>query len=79
MARADKNAKKISISLPADLVYYLDDCIREHQLESRSEVIATALRAMRERELETAYAAASQEWDGSEDAKLWDAALGDGL
>ncbi len=79
MARADENAKKISISLPADLVYYLDDCIREHKLESRSEVIASALRAMRERELESAYAAASQEWDGSEDAKLWDTALGDGL
>ncbi len=79
MARADKNAKKISINLPVDLVYYLDDCIREHQLESRSEVIATALRAMRERELETAYAAMSQEWDGSEDAKLWDNALRDGL
>jgi Arc/MetJ-type ribon-helix-helix transcriptional regulator len=79
MARADKKAKKISISLPTDLVYYLDDCIREHKLESRSEVIASALRAMRERELESAYAAASQEWDGSEEAKLWDNALGDGL
>jgi Arc/MetJ-type ribon-helix-helix transcriptional regulator len=72
-------AAKIRISLSADLVYYLDDCVREYQLESRSEVIATALRAMRARELETAYAAASQEWDGSEDAKLWDNALGDGF
>ena len=79
MTQTLNRSGKISISLPADLVYYLDDCIREHKLESRSEVIATALRAMRERELETAYAAASQEWDGSEDAKLWDNALGDGL
>jgi Arc/MetJ-type ribon-helix-helix transcriptional regulator len=79
MTKTLNRAGKISISLPADLVYYLDDCIREHKLESRSEVIAAALRAMRERELETAYAAASQEWDGSEDAKLWDNALGDGL
>jgi Arc/MetJ-type ribon-helix-helix transcriptional regulator len=79
MARADNNAKKISISLPTDLMYYLDDCTREHKLESRSKVIATALRAMREQELEIAYAAASQEWDGSEDARLWDNALRDGL
>jgi Arc/MetJ-type ribon-helix-helix transcriptional regulator len=79
MTQIANRAGKISISLPADLVYYLDDCIREHKLESRSEVIATALRAMRELELETAYVAASQEWDGSEDAKLWDNALGDGL
>jgi Arc/MetJ-type ribon-helix-helix transcriptional regulator len=70
---------KISISLPADLVYYLDDCIREHGLESRSEVVATALRAMRALELEAAYTAASAEWDSSEDAQVWDSALADGL
>jgi Arc/MetJ-type ribon-helix-helix transcriptional regulator len=71
--------EKIRIRLSTDLVYYLDNCMREHKLESCSEVIASALGAMRERELETAYTAASQEWDGSEDAKLWDNALDDGL
>ena len=79
MTQTMSKAGKISISLPNDLIYYLDDCIREHHFEGRSEVIAHALRAMRERELETAYAAASQEWDGSEDARIWDSALADGL
>jgi Arc/MetJ-type ribon-helix-helix transcriptional regulator len=79
MTQALTRSSKISVSLPADLVYYLDDCIREHPFESRSEVIAAALRAMRERELETAYEAASEEWNASEDAAIWDTALGDGL
>lgn len=79
MTQTLPRSSKISISLPADLVYYLDDCIREHHLETRSEVIATALRAMRERELETAYPAAAKEWNESEDAAIWDSALGDGL
>ena len=49
-----KPSRKISVSLPADLIYYLDDAIHEHGFASRSAVIAAALNAMRQHELETA-------------------------
>jgi len=35
--------------------------------------------SLRSRELAAAYEAAFLEWDGSEDAALWDSASGDGL
>ena len=35
--------------------------------------------ALRERELEAAYAEAYTEWEGSDDAVAWDVASGDGL
>jgi antitoxin ParD1/3/4 len=72
-------APKVSISLPADLLDFVEEYRLAHQAASRSEVFAEALRLLRKRELARAYAQASREWDESEDAKLWEQTAGDGL
>lgn len=70
---------KVSVSLPPELLEFVEDYQESHGTVSRSEVFAVALRLLRERELAQAYAQASQEWDNSEDYRLWDSTVGDGL
>jgi Arc/MetJ-type ribon-helix-helix transcriptional regulator len=72
-------ATKVSISLPLELLEFVEDYRESHNALSRSEVFALALKLLREKELAKAYAEASKEWDDSEDAKLWDSTVGDGL
>ena len=48
-------------------------------LGSRSEALERAIRSLRDRSLEGAYAAAIDEWAASDDAAAWDALAGDGL
>lgn len=72
-------ANKLSISLEEPLVAFLGKYQRTHAVRSKSEVIAEAVRLLRERELEHQYAAAFEEWTASGDAALWEAASGDGL
>ncbi|MFN8017673.1 MAG: ribbon-helix-helix domain-containing protein [Acidimicrobiales bacterium] len=69
---------KLSISLPDDDVAFLDRYATSHDVGSRSAVVQRALRLLRAANLEVAYAAAWEEWDGSEDAAAWDATSGDG-
>jgi metal-responsive CopG/Arc/MetJ family transcriptional regulator len=73
------SAARLSISIPSRLLDFADQYREEHTLESRSEVFTRALELLREQELRAAYRAASEEWDGSEDAKLWENTIADGL
>jgi antitoxin ParD1/3/4 len=71
--------EKLSISLEEPLVAFLGKYQATHAVRSKSEVIAEAVRLLREKELEAQYAAAFEEWEASGDAELWDAVVGDGL
>ncbi len=71
--------EKLSISLEEPLVAFLGDYQTTHAVRSKSEVIARAVRLLREKELESQYAAATEEWQASGEAEVWDAVVGDGL
>lgn len=47
---------RISATLPPDLLAFLDEYQHARKLDSRSAALADAVRALRERELQTAYA-----------------------
>jgi Arc/MetJ-type ribon-helix-helix transcriptional regulator len=70
---------KVSISLPPEILEFVEQYQQTHQAASRSEVFVEALRLLRERELAEAYRSASQEWEASEDARLWESTVGDEL
>jgi hypothetical protein len=67
-------AEKLSVSLPAGLVGFIEQYRATHALKSRSQVISEALELLRQRELESAYRDASRETDAD-----FDVALADGL
>jgi len=69
---------KLSVSLSDDDVALIDQFV-SRGAASRSAVLHDALQLLRATELESAYAAATEEWAGSEDAEAWDGALADGL
>jgi Arc/MetJ-type ribon-helix-helix transcriptional regulator len=70
---------KLSVSLPADDVEYLDEYARTQRLESRSAALHKAVRLLRASELGSAYEDAWMEWAESEDDQLWSAVVDDGL
>jgi Arc/MetJ-type ribon-helix-helix transcriptional regulator len=70
---------KVSVSLPAEDVDYLDRYARDRGLDSRSAALHKAVRLLRASELGAAYESAWKEWEASEDAGLWDAATSDGI
>jgi Arc/MetJ-type ribon-helix-helix transcriptional regulator len=65
---------KISVSLPQDLMAFVNYYQSGHKAYNRSDVIRDALVALREQELESAYAAANKEID-----PLFDNCVADGL
>ncbi len=65
---------KVSVSLPPDDVEFLDAYAREHGSASRSSAVQEAIRLLRSARLAEAYTEAWQEWHGSDDAALWEAA-----
>lgn len=67
-------AEKISVSLPASLVRFLETYKAIHCCKSRSQVIEVALQLLQEQELEAAYREANQEFD-----KDWELTVADGL
>ena len=69
----------VSARVDADLVAFLDAYREREGLGSRSEALERAIRSLRDRALEGAYAAAIDEWAASDDAAAWDALAGDGL
>ena len=69
---------KLSISLPAEEVGFLDAYARSRGIKSRSGVIQTALRLLRTSELADDYTSAWSEWD-EEDDTAWDRSSRDGL
>lgn len=66
--------EKLSVSLPATLVRFIENYKITHQCKSRSQVIEVALQRLREQELESAYREANQEIDPD-----WDLTVADGL
>lgn len=70
---------KISVSLPAEDVDFLDNYAESQGYESRSAVVHTAVRLLRSSRLGDAYADAWREWEDSDESEVWDAAVGDGL
>ena len=70
---------KLSISLPAEEVGFLDDYARSQGIKSRSGAIRAALRLLRTSQLADDYASAWTEWSEEEvDANAWDRTTGDG-
>ncbi|MEW6428665.1 MAG: CopG family transcriptional regulator [Thermodesulfobacteriota bacterium] len=67
-------AAKISISLPASLLDFVERYKESHALKSRSRVIEEALERLREESLEEAYREAAAEAEPD-----FDATSGDGL
>jgi Arc/MetJ-type ribon-helix-helix transcriptional regulator len=70
---------KVSVSLPVEDLEFLDEYTKKAGLDSRSAAVHKAVRLLRTAELAEDYAAAFEEWDGGEDARLWDMTVGDGL
>jgi Arc/MetJ-type ribon-helix-helix transcriptional regulator len=70
---------KVSVSLPAEDVEFLDAYARETEAGSRSAALHRAVRLLRASRLGDEYAAAWDEWSGSDDAALWESAGADGL
>jgi metal-responsive CopG/Arc/MetJ family transcriptional regulator len=66
--------EKISISLPASLVHFIENYKITKGCKSRSQVIELALDLLRFQELEQAYKEASAEIDPD-----WELTTGDGL
>lgn len=69
---------KVSVSLPADDVRFLDEYARRHE-RSRSAAIHEAIVTLRDGMLADAYEQAWVQWDGDGEPELWDQASGDGL
>ena len=69
----------MSISLSDRDVAFLDSFAKENGLDSRSAAVHTAVRALRDTQLEAAYTEAFKEWEGSEDERLLEATSADGL
>ena len=70
---------KLSISLPAEDVEFLDSYARVHRIASRSAAVHRAIGFLRASELSSDYAAAFDEWADHGEDEVWDAALADGL
>jgi Arc/MetJ-type ribon-helix-helix transcriptional regulator len=65
---------KVSVSLPAEDLEFLDDYLHRRGTPSRSAVLQEAIDLLRRSELEDAYTAA---WSDTDEA--WDAVAADGL
>jgi antitoxin MazE9 len=70
---------KVSVSLPDDDLAYIDDYARRLGNASRSSVLRRAIGLLRMTELENAYAAAWDEWESSDDSRLWEKTVADGV
>jgi len=69
---------KVSVSLPDEDVEFLDSYAEREGFASRSAALHKAVRLLRASELGAAYEDAWATWDASDDASLWDNAVGDG-
>jgi Arc/MetJ-type ribon-helix-helix transcriptional regulator len=70
---------KLSVSLPAEDIDFLDGYVHEHGIQSRSAAVHRAIRLLRASQLESAYAAAWQEWTEAGDGQAWNLTTRDGL
>jgi len=70
---------KVSVSLPAEDVSFLDEYAARAGVGSRSAAVHRAIGLLRMSGLEQSYAAAWDEWNASGSGRLWDAAVADGI
>ncbi len=70
---------KVSVSLPAEDVEFLDSYARTQGIESRSAALHQAVGLLRATQLTGAYEDAWDEWEASGDAAAWEQTLTDGL
>lgn len=69
---------KLSISLSKEEVAALDRYVAEAGLNSRSAGVQHAIRRLDDSPLESAYAAAWEEWESSGEADAWAPTIADG-
>ena len=70
-----ETVEKVSVSLPRDLLRFVERYRKRAKKHSRSAVFEEALKLLRARTLEAEYAAAAAEFDAAE----WESTAGDGL
>lgn len=70
---------KVSVSLPDEDVEFLDGYAASQGISSRSAAVHQAVRLLRASELGPGYEDAWADWSASDDGKLWDEAIDDGL
>lgn len=70
---------KVSVSLPAEDVEFLDDYARRQGLASRSAVMHKAVRTLKAAGLSEAYEVAWDEWAATGEAEPWESTTADGL
>ncbi|HEU4849684.1 MAG TPA: type II toxin-antitoxin system ParD family antitoxin [Terrimesophilobacter sp.] len=70
---------KLSVSLPADDVEFLDEETRAGRYGSRSAALKAAVTVLRQAAITDSYAEAWEEWEQSGDDALWDSVASDGL
>lgn len=70
---------KLSVSLPAGDVEYLDAYARAQGHKSRSAVLHKAVRTLRASELGDCYEDAWETWRATGEAAAWEATAADGL
>ncbi|HXE45795.1 MAG TPA: ribbon-helix-helix domain-containing protein [Conexibacter sp.] len=70
---------KLSVSLPAEDVAFLDAYASVHACASRSAAVHQAIRALRVSDLHDAYGDAWAHWSEGGEADVWDVTADDGL
>lgn len=70
---------KISVSLPEEDVRFLDEYLHESDASSRSAAVHDAIGLLRTANLQSAYAAAWDEWGTDEDSEMWERTVADGI
>ena len=73
---------KMSVSLPAEDIEFLDAYVKDQSARSRSAALHKAVGLLRAAQLAGAYEdawASWTSWTSCDDAETWDAALADGL
>ena len=70
---------RLSVTVPAEDVRFLDHFAREHHLGSRVAALRYAIHQLRFLELAGAYEEAWQEWADSDDHLVWQESSADGL
>ncbi len=73
-----KTNQKISVSLSPELLRYAEEYQKAHKLSSRSEVIAHAMKALRDKELLEGYKAMADDYQKNPDP-LVETGISDGL
>jgi Arc/MetJ-type ribon-helix-helix transcriptional regulator len=70
---------KLSVSLPGDVVDFVDEQVKSGAFASRSSTLRAAVVLLRQSTMTDSYAAAWEEWEQSGEDALWEAVAADGM